>query len=104
MAVTSTALVLLMAPLAACAPRPQGPTWPKRADRDLDGGESIAPHQARSVAAVTPDADEEAKPAAAAVKDAPAATEAAKPAVAPIDPAASDDTLFIDDITIEIED
>jgi hypothetical protein len=94
--------------LAACGgARDTGPAWPKPHASEIDGGESLAPRQASSVAAIeeasdaTPSAPAPAAPAAAA----PAAASSAKPdkpadAPSPKEP----DVLTTEEIIIEIDD
>lgn len=95
--------------LAACGgAREAGPTWPKLHAREADGGESLAPRQASSVAAIE-EADD-ATPSAAALAAPPAAAPAAaapaprtdRPADAPA--AREPDILTTEDIIIEIDD
>jgi len=89
--------------LTACAPKDRGPAWPQRAERESDGGESIAPHEAKTIAAVKATEDvADAKPAV--VKESAATPDAVKPTITPTSPAAGDESLFGDDLTIEIED
>jgi hypothetical protein len=101
---------VLIGLLAGCGGgRERGPAWPKLSEREVDGGESLAPRQASSVAAIE-DADD-ASPSAATPAPAAGATPAAgsaaparteRPADAP--PSREPDVLNIDDIVIEIED
>jgi len=101
------ALVVAGLGLAACGARgSQGPAWPKAAERETDGGESIAPRESTAVAV----ADEDATAATAAV---PAATAAATPGAAAAATAptattptvtAPEDTIMIEEIVIEISD
>ena len=97
-------LLALAVVLAACHhPGDTGSAWPKRADREQDGGESLAPRVARSVASPPDAAVLEDKPTAAVEKkDAPPG-DASKPSVTPVLPPI-DDSLFGDDLTIEVED
>jgi hypothetical protein len=101
----SAGLVLVLG-LAACAARAHGPAWPKMAEREVDGGESLAPRQASVVADATPaaadakpevsdDATPEAKPADATEDAEPTLGE---PVIAP------EEVINIDDIVIEIDD
>lgn len=98
---------LVVVALAGCASHSaSGPAWPKQHDSDKDGGESLAPHTAHSVAAIEKIDDEPAKPAA--IPAAPAATPEKKeagaaPASAPAN-ATIDETITTEDIVIEIDD
>ncbi|HWO17531.1 MAG TPA: hypothetical protein VNO30_02105 [Kofleriaceae bacterium] len=102
---------VLLSLLAGCGgSRAHGPAWPKLSEPETDGGESLAPRNASSVAAIE-DADDAtpgaATPAPAAGTAAPAASTAPagrteRPADAPS--SREPDVLNIDDIVIEIED
>ena len=100
-------LVLVVAALAACSssPRPSL-AWPKLHEADPDGGESLAPHTARAVAAI--EKSEEPKAAAAPAAAAPTAAVPAAPtgAAPPAAPAVPviEDPIITDDIIIEIDD
>jgi hypothetical protein len=94
--------VLIVFALVACSSAshgPAGPTWPKAAAREVDGGESLAPRAAaRSIAAIVEDdraADRAEKPPAA-----PAATD--KPAAA-TPSTTQPEEIPGEDIVIEIE-
>lgn len=92
------------AALLACAARePAGPAWPRAAERDSDGGESLAPRAAaRAIAAVVEErAIERAaeKPAAPAP---PAATAAAPAASGTVQ--VTEEPLPLDEMVIEIDD
>ena len=96
-------LALVIVVLAGCHARDHGPTWPTRADRGTDGGESLAPHQARSVT-VAADDDEaivDAKPTAEKPSAPTATVDAPK---APTTTPTTEDSLFGEDITIEVDD
>lgn len=92
--------------VAACgAGRSSGPAWPKPQPSETDGGESLAPHQASSVAAVeAADSDPKASEPAAAAEKKPEKTE--KPAEKPAEPAApkEPEVIMTEEIVIEIED
>ncbi|MFT3696617.1 MAG: hypothetical protein QM831_25985 [Kofleriaceae bacterium] len=96
------ALVLLL----GCGAGSREPAWPKQHDPEADGGESLAPHGARSssVAAVADDDDKPAEAAPAVVVAKPAAATEATPAA--VTPAATptDDTLQGEEIIIEVDD
>src|SRR5436305_940553 len=97
---------LVVVALAGCATHSaSGPAWPKLHDAEKDGGESLAPHTAHSVAAIEKIDDEPAKPAATPVV--PAATPEKKEAgAAPASTPASatvDETITTEDIVIEID-
>lgn len=102
---------VLVSLLAACGgSRDRGPAWPKLHESETDGGESLAPRQQSSVAAIedaddaTPAADAPAAPASAAA--APAAAPAGKPdkPAADAPPPKEPDVLTTEDVIIEIED
>ena len=83
-----------------------GLAWPERAAREADGGESLAPHQARAIAAAGL-TDDSAGDDKAVTADKPTATvDAPKLSVpTPGAPTPPDDSLFgDDDMTIEISD
>jgi hypothetical protein len=94
--------------LAACGGvRESGPAWPKPHASETDGGESLAPRQASSVAAIeeasdaTPSAPAPVAPAAAAPAAAPGA-KPDRPADAP--PPKEPDVFTTEEIIIEIDD
>jgi hypothetical protein len=101
---------VLVGLLAGCGGgRDRGPAWPKPQASETDGGESLAPRQASSVAALE-DADDAAPTTATpAPAGGTAATPAAAPAGKPDKPAADapppkePDVLTTEDIIIEIE-
>jgi hypothetical protein len=98
---------LLVILLAACsAPASRGPAWPKLADREVDGGESLAPHTASTVEGVVEvsedteeDGEAEDKPAAAAPAKAETPTGAASGSSA-----TPEEPITTEDIVIEVED
>jgi len=99
---------VLVAMLAACGgATSRGPAWPQLHAREADGGESLAPRQASSVAAieeavdVTSSAAAPAAPAAAAPAS-PSSARPDRPADAP--PPREPDILTTEDIIIEIDD
>jgi hypothetical protein len=93
--------------LAACGgSRAAGPAWPTLHAAEADGGESLAPRQASTVAAIEDAEDATPSPAALA---APAAPPAPAPAVKPDKPASpetspKEEVLTTEEIIIEIED
>lgn len=97
--------VLLVIAVAACSsPAAAGPSWPRPAPHEVDGGESLAPRAAaRAIAAIVEDdkpADKAAdKPAAAS--GVPAAD---KPPAVTLPVPAADEPIMTEDIVIEIED
>src|SRR4051812_5058323 len=98
---------VLVGMLAACGgARETGPAWPKLHAHEADGGESLAPRQASSVAAIEEAGDATpARAAPAAPAAAPAAAPSAKAdkpadAPAPREP----DVLTTEEIIIEIDD
>ncbi|MEO6772279.1 MAG: hypothetical protein ABI467_04565 [Kofleriaceae bacterium] len=100
------ALVLVV--ITACAGSSvHGPAWPKQHEAEADGGESLAPHESRQVAAsgLGKDDDAEAKPAPGDTAAAPAAaaTETAAPAVTTPGQAPADETINTEEIVIEID-
>ena len=101
----SAAVVVTALWLAACGARGSNvPAWPERAEREADGGESIAPRESTAVAAVESDDTDVAAdtaPAAAAATT-PAAASATTPAVTAPTITAPDDTITIEEIVIEI--
>jgi len=100
------ALVLVVV-LGCAGSRAQGPAWPKQHVADNDGGESIAPHQSRQVAAIGLDKDDDdAKPAAVTPSEGVAAkpAEAATPAATATTQTPTDETINTEEIIIEIDD
>ncbi len=95
--------------LGACGARGStGPAWPEMAERETDGGESIAPREANAVAAVEPTeavtAVDVVAPAAAATATPAAAGAAATPTVTTPTITAPEDTITVEEIVIEISD
>jgi hypothetical protein len=99
--------------LAACGgSRERGPAWPAPSPSETDGGESLAPRQAGSIAAI--EKAEDARPAADDDDDddAEAPADAAAPAAAPAassesteaTPASEPEVLTTEELIIEIED
>lgn len=101
------ALIVAGLSLAACGARgAKAPAWPEAAERETDGGESIAPREASAVAAIEKETAEEAESvapaaAAAAVTAADATT---TPAVTETTITAPEDSIMIEEIVIEISD
>lgn len=97
---------LLISVLVAACGRSAGatPAWPKQAEKEVDGGESLEPRTASAVAAVDDDDEEEEVVEVKAVEkpaEKPAAVEA-KPATPP--PAPTPEPITTEEIVIEIED
>lgn len=96
----------LVLALAACGPRASaGPAWPKSQDPEKDGGESLAPRESGSVAAIEAAKDEEDEPAEKA-KPAPKAESPEAPVTPAPTPAPTptiDDLPITEEIIIEIE-
>jgi hypothetical protein len=99
--------VVLLVVLLGCA-HSHDPAWPKPSATDKDGGESIAPREARAVTAVEASPDEtpsaeaaEATPA----KPAPSAGTPITPVAAPAaaTPSGAEDPLTTEEIVIEID-
>ncbi len=90
----------MLAMLAACS-HPAGPRWPTREIQAVDGGESLAPHMARSIAAAAVEEDKPVAPPPAAIPITPLVTE---PTVTPTTTApASDEPITTEqEIVIEI--
>src|SRR5262245_4638411 len=101
-------LALLLVVCLGCAgERGHGPSWPKLTVKDVDGGESLAPHTATTVSVErgadidSARSDDDIKPAAskpAASSDAPASTPATPSSSTP------DEPITTEDIVIEIDD
>jgi len=99
-------VIALAASALSCArPGPTGPAWPKSAERETDGGESLAPRAAaRAVAAAGEEraaasaADRPAAPAAGAA----AATGERPPATGTVQ--MTEEPLPLDEIVIEVDD
>ena len=98
------ASLLLSVLMAACGGSAKaGPAWPKQAEKEVDGGESLEPRTASAVAAVEEDDDEEVveeKPVEKAVEK-PAAVEVKPATPAPTPPA---EPITTEEIVIEIDD
>ncbi|MEJ7597228.1 MAG: hypothetical protein WKG01_04895 [Kofleriaceae bacterium] len=100
-----TASLLIAILSAACGGRASGaPAWPKTADKEVDGGESLEPRVAGTVAAADDDDDavvevkEVEKPA-----EKPATTEVTPVVTAPTVPT-PEEPIQTEEIVIEIED
>ena len=96
---------LLAVLLGACAGSSHEAAWPKGHTSETDGGESLAPHEAKVVVAATKADDD--KPAAVAVTATPAVTtaEPASPGAAAVKPAAAtEEVIQSEEIIIEIDD
>jgi hypothetical protein len=93
--------LLVIAMLAACS-HPAGPKWPQRETPAVDGGESLAPHMARSIAAAAVEEDKPIAPPPAAISITPLVTDptAVTPAVTP--PASDEPVTTEQEIVIEI--
>jgi hypothetical protein len=105
---TASLVGVLVGMLVGCGGAPErGPAWPKASPSETDGGESLAPRQPSSVAAIEEagDATPSAAPPASAAAAAPAAAPARadKPA-AESPPPREPDVLTTEDIIIEIDD
>ena len=100
--VTASLLLLLLG--SACGRSTSGPAWPKTADKEVDGGESLEPRVAGSVAAIEDSKDEvvEVK-AVEKPADKPAATEVKPDVPAPAVPVV-EEPIQTEEIVIEIED
>jgi hypothetical protein len=102
-------LVLALFVLAACGGKPSAPAWPKMADKEVDGGESLEPHaKAASVVEATKK-DDVAIVTPATDKDKPATpktdAETPKPATPTgTTPATEEITITTEEIVIEIDD
>jgi len=103
--------IALAASSAACASHPvTGPAWPRTADRESDGGESLAPRAAaRAIAAISEDdrvadraADKPAAAASSAAASASASSAAETPAVSG-SVSVSDEALTTEEIVIEVD-
>ena len=97
--------------LAACGgSRASGPAWPKPSPSETDGGESLAPSQASSVAAIekaddaTPTAAAADAPAAATPAATTPAAAGARPDRSTPEPSRDLDILTTEEIIIEVED
>ncbi len=101
------ACILTAALTAGCGASPRSNhAWPKMADKEADGGESLAPHPgATSIVAATDtdDDDDDIKVVVAPTAATPAAAAATTPAVTPT-VTAPEDTITVEEITIEIDD
>lgn len=98
-------LLALAACSMACSGRGSaGPTWPKPASREADGGESLTPRAAARAIAAIVEEDRPAERAAAAPAAAPVpATSAGAAAPAAAAPA-QDEPLPTEEIVIEVDD
>jgi hypothetical protein len=100
-------LAIALFGLVGCAPHAAtGPAWPKAADSDKDGGESLAPHEAKQVTVAVEKSEAEPKPvvAPAAPVVVPPTEGALAPVIAPSVSAPIEDTITTEDIVIEIND
>jgi len=95
--------------LAACShAKASGPAWPApdKTEPEEDGGESIAPHESSTVATAMeksdePEAKKDDEPDAAAPE---VKKDDSTPAVSAPSQPSSDETIFSDEIIIEIDD
>jgi hypothetical protein len=89
----------------ACGGRSSaGPAWPKQAEKEVDGGESLEPRTASAIAAVEDDEDEK-------VEEEPVEKPAEKPAAVEVKPATPaptaptpEEPITTEEIVIEIDD
>lgn len=98
--------VLLVILIAGCGARSSsGPAWPKMTEKEIDGGESLAPRTAAAsvVGATGDDYNLKVVPAAAAA-DKPAAAVDKPATVGTPTVTAPDDTIMVEEIVIEIDD
>ena len=97
------AIALCASSLSCARQDPAGPAWPKSAEREADGGESLAPRAAaRAIAAAV---EEHAADRAADKPAAPAAAAAAtgeRPAAGQVQ--VTEEPLPLDEIIIEVDD
>jgi hypothetical protein len=105
-------LVLALFVIAACGGKPSAaPAWPKTADKEVDGGESLEPRAKASAVAATTKKDDE-PVVATPVTDKPAPekpktdAETPKPATTTGSTPATEEEIVIttEEIVIEIED
>ena len=98
----------LLVVLTACSAASKPPAWPKRADRENDGGESLEPRVATSILALekTPEPAEKAAAAARAEKAAERTStwDAAVQGVGSISSPDPNDPFMTDEIVIEVND
>lgn len=105
-------LIALAAWGAACSAHgPAGPSWPRPATREVDGGESLAPRPEARAIAVLVEEDRSADRAVADKPAAPAPAQVTTPAggaggdrAAAAPAAASEDPLITEEIVIEVDD
>jgi len=103
------AALVVAALLAACGARGAGdPAWPKPAERETDGGESLAPRESiKAVAAAEAKAEksDDVTEATAAAATPDAEAEATTPTTTSTPTiTAPEDTIMIEEIVIEISD
>ncbi len=100
--------LLLVILIAGCGARSaSGPAWPKMADKEADGGESLAPRTAAAsvTAAADGDDDDDVKVVATSpATDKPAVTSDKPATVGTPTVTAPDDTITVEEIVIEIDD
>lgn len=100
-------LAIALALIAACGGSSRGPAWPKSADHETDGGESLAPKPGSVAVNASSDDDDEVvatpaeKPAAKAPAD---ETKPDSPRPTAPTVTAPDDVINTDDLIIEIDD
>ena len=97
------ALVLVV--LTGCAGSAgNGPAWPKAHDAEADGGESLAPHTAKTVATLGVGVDEdETKPASTAAVPVAAAATAEGSGAPAVTTTPADEVINTEEIIIEID-
>src|SRR5450432_981894 len=96
-------LVLALGLMSCMHGASTSPAWPKAAAQDKDGGESLAPHESKSIVVASDKAGADVKPEAAKpdIKPAVGAIEGIAPAVIPALTQPTDETVTTDDIIIE---
>lgn len=92
---------LAAASMACSAHAPLGPRWPEPVRRDKDGGESLAPHAAARAIAAVADDDRPVERAAPAPSSPPAPPSTGAPATGAV--TASEESLPLEEIVIEVE-
>ena len=101
-------LVLAVLLLAACSGKPAAaPAWPKMAEREADGGESLAPRAKASAVAAVAEADDDepvAKPEAKPETKPEAKPDAETPKPASTTQAPEEIIITTEEIVIEIDD
>ena len=97
-------LVGVLACAACSGSRSRGPAWPKASAREADGGESLAPHLASSVAAIEKSDELKSEDKPAVKLEEPIIKPTTGGGSLPVTTPTPDEPITTEDIVIEIDD